>query len=226
MDSLTHGFFSGAINQSRVHSLHAKCLLLLKASNFATYLSNLHEQIPDLHCLVPDNYIHTVSRKVNIDNPSLMNAELHCMPSSSDPIPFHQDNFYHAVQGGRGFKFLIPLNKLFRVNGGLTFLDNYNSLGTLEHSPSDVPNFSSFIEANHISRMNLSETTYSYDIGDISYHLLNSIHYSYGNTTESMSLFVVLRYQCVNAPLCEDGLKRYEDNRVSHRHKIARLSST
>ena len=147
---------------------------------------------------------------------SLECVELHYLPPSSVPIPPHQDNFYHCLEGGEGLKVLIPLT-IFNANrGALSFFDCPSSIGVLPHLPSNVKNFSSYIPTDIIDELDYSLTTYNYRLGDASYHLLNSIHFSTGNQSDQESIFLVFRYHPVGITPSLSMLKTYNSTYATH----------
>ena len=80
-----------------------------------------------------------------------------------------------------------------------------------------VKNFSSEIEENQLKKIKKSSTTYKYQVGDASFHFLNSLHYSMGNKTNKDSTFLVFRYQNPNAKINSAAQIRY--NKCLEEHK-------
>ena len=112
---------------------------------------------------------------------------------------------------------MIPLQELNTKKGGLLFLDCDNNFEVLEHNPSKVKNFSSYIPSNILKNFNFKPVSYSYKLGDLSYHFVNSIHFSHGNKTDKDSLFIVYRYQVPNQVIDENLKKKYDKCYQEHK---------
>lgn len=214
---LTHGFFAGEVELSYLKPLAIQLIEMAQSANDSiTYISSLHEIFPGVEHLINPRLHQKACQILNETRLNLENVELHYMPAGSDPIPYHQDNFYHCVPEGRGIKILIPLTDLSTTNGALHFLDVDSSIDVLEHRPSSVMNFSAYIDQTIINNLKASITKYKYKMGDASYHLLNSIHFSCGNQSDQASAFIVFRYQPPNIKQCEEMLKAYRDCYFQH----------
>ena len=193
----THGFLPASSSVGLIKYYAKRISAFLLNNNWPTYTSDIEKMFPDIENLIDSNILNLAKRLLQAQEIQLMNVELHYMPTGSSPIPPHQDNFYHCVADGAGLKFLVPFSELSINNGGLVFLDCNSSIGVQPHSPSNIRNFSSFISDDLIRLLPFSCTSYNYKVGDISYHLLNSIHYSYGNQGKPV-MFLVFRYQPEN----------------------------
>jgi len=142
--------------------------------------------------------------------------ELHNQYPGCSSIPAHQDNFYHNIEKNLGLKILLPFQNLNYDNGGLVFYDVEEDFPVLNHMPSDVESFSSFISEETIQYMNLKATAYNYEEGDITYHFLNTPHFSYGNKKSKKSAFLVFR---IHTPFSKENKlmqERYYQNYKEH----------
>ena len=199
-DQITHGFLPSSCSPRLVNYYASKIHNYLAENDFPTYVSGVESMFPGIVDLITDDNLNFAKSILSAQVIQLMNVELHYMPSGSEPIPLHQDNFYHCVEDGAGLKFMIPFSELSVNNGGLFFFNCNSSIGVLPHSPSSVINFSSYIEDEVINGLPFDSNSYTYNVGDMSFHLLNSIHYSCGNKEKPVS-FLVFRYQPENCTI-------------------------
>ena len=207
-NQFTHGFLPAYLKPVLLN-LIVKILRKEMNNPSNTYVSHLHIKHPELVELIPSKLKRYAELKLECDSVCLHNIELHCLPPFSSPIPAHQDNFYHCIPNGAGMKFLIPLNRLSIKTGALSYLDCRSSIGILPHFPSKVKNFSAYIPDNVLDKLGYSYTSYEYLPGDASYHLLNSIHRSYGNKSDETTFFIVIRYQ---SSMASESLKMTKDS--------------
>ena len=218
---ISHGFFSAAIASNLIHNVKEDVENYLSNASYPTYTSDIHLHIVSVNKLIPDSLYHQTKLILDAANVDLESVELHYLPPCSEPIPPHQDNFYHCVVGGAGLKLLIPLTQFSEMNGGLHFVDCPSSIGVLPHVPSSTPNFSSFIPPDVLRHHHFSETIYDYRIGDVSYHLLNSIHSSTGNKSRDPVMFLVYRYQVAGCVISSSLLQDYKNTYQQHIKLIA-----
>ena len=186
-------------------------------------MSNIDCLFPRITSVITDEIISSVTEIIDASCLKLMNVEAHFLPSGSKPIPPHQDNFYHCLKDGKGLKVLVPLDSLNPFNGGLCFADCTSRIGLLCHEPSSVENFSSYIPLRSIEQNITSFACYNYFLGDCSYHLLNSIHFSYGNNSEHDVCFVVFRYQDSNAQIDKSQELIYQECYNKHLNNLSCL---
>ena len=102
-------------------------------------------------------------------------------------------------------------------SGSLTFMDCDVNFPVQRHVSSTVKNFSSYIPKNEFDKLNFKKTTYNYEIGDASYHFINSIHFSDGNHSNSEIYFIVFRFQTPNATINKKALSIYEECFSNHK---------
>ena len=172
-DLISHGFLPDVIARDSIVRLKQEVDIYLYAASYPTYTPNLQLNIPSASRLISEDLLRKVKGILGSTNVVLQNIELHYLPPCSSPIPPHQDNFYHCLEGGEGLKVLIPLTNLNANTGGLYFLDCPSSVGVLPHHPSNVNNFSSYISADVFDELDYPASTYAYHLGDASYHILN-----------------------------------------------------
>tara|TARA_Y100001978_G_C23580491_1_gene378720 strand:+ start:153 stop:878 length:726 start_codon:yes stop_codon:yes gene_type:complete len=212
-----HGFLTNFISKSdlKIAFNEINKLLLDFKPNQKYY--DLSEFIDDFSPLILNSpYLYKLNNLLYSDNPTLEALELHIQYPGSVAIPPHQDNFYHNIDDNLGLKILIPFQKLSFNNGGLIFIDVKQGFPVLKHSPSSVESFSSYISSEIFDFDNSPQTTYSYEEGDISYHFLNTPHFSQGNQTALRSAFIVFR---MHSPLAIKNTyfeKIYQDNYKEH----------
>ena len=205
----SHGFISKFLDQKLVSKVEVEANLFLKNNKETNYYSNFDQNVPQVRSLLSEDLLKKASELLLFSKPVLMNIELHVQAPNCKAIPPHQDNFYHCINPLDGFKFLIPLNFLNLQNGGLVFLDVPRDFPVINHEPSDMENFSSYIPDNLFKKINKSITSYEYQKGDLSYHYLNSVHFSLGNRSKSNSLFLVFRFEKINSKQNDLALMNY-----------------
>lgn len=205
----THGFYPKVVNIDACLIVRDYVNKFLHFNQYPTYTSNVGIEIPLALELISPSLEDNIKYVLQSNLITLENIELHYQPPSSIPIPPHQDNFYHCIERGEGLKLLIPLTPLSPQSGSLSFLNCPSSIGVLPHSPSNVANFSSFIPSRILDRLDFSTTVYEYALGDASYHLLNSVHSSNGNSSAYATMFLVYRYHIASAIQSSTLLKQY-----------------
>ncbi len=217
----SHGFLASLIDVKRIVDIRSKCDdFLLKEKNQSNYYTGDDLNIENLDQLINNCIYKKISILLQCDNPNLCSIELHVQLPGGSPIPPHQDNFYHCINPEKGLKILIPLQPMNSEEGALSFLNCDNKFDVLEHSPSLLENFSSYIKSSIVNKLNLTETTYSYEIGDSSYHFLNSIHFSNGNKTDKNIIFLVYRFQDPSASIDKEMLSKYEKCQKEHKLRL------
>ena len=199
-----------AIDLEFLSIIKQKYLNLLESRSYPSYLSDIHQLIPETRQLISSHVFTQISNLLLDESPELCNIESHYLPAGSPAIPPHQDNFYHCVVNGTGLKVLIPMSDFSYSNGALIYLDCPSSIGTMSHLPSSIVNFSAEIDPILLSSLRCTKTSYSYRLGDASYHLLNSIHFSYGNTTNIPASFLVYRFQSTKSVVDNNMLETYQ----------------
>lgn len=221
---LTHGFLPQIVNIEVLKSLKTAFYDFLSLKSYPSYTSNINDLIPEISQLVSHELKRKIQYLLSEVDIELCNVEGHYLPPGAPAIPAHQDNFYHAVNDGRGLKILVPMSDFNQHNGSLTYLDCPSSIGTKIHFPSCTPNFSAEISKESLSQLNYQRTCYNYTLGDASYHLLNSIHLSHGNNSSVASSFLVFRYQPCNAGIDESARRNYQECYESHLNLLNKLT--
>lgn len=214
----SHGFLPKLINPNSLLQIQHQCSdLLTRTSSSPSYISNLHKCLPDVLLLSDSKcMLDTVSSLLSTESPALCNVELHTQLPGGEPIPYHQDNFYHCIKNGLGVKILIPLTPLTPDSGGLSFLNIPSDYPVLNHRPSDRKHFSSYIEPSLVAQLGASSQSYVYKLGDASYHYLNSVHSSATNQTNSSTMFLVYRYHHPDAEVSAEMSLKYNDVYQAH----------
>ena len=220
---LTHGHLPSCICKKNILKIKAEVDSFLENSSYPSYISGIDKKIPRTLNLISEKITNFVKLILHVKSISLENVELHYLPPSSEPIPPHQDNFYHCIEGGVGMKILVPLTSLSPKTGGLLYLNCPSDIGILTHKPSAVKNFSSYIEPHLFQNLEFQDTAYTYSLGDASYHLLNSVHYSHGNCSHTPSMFLVFRFQDVMAKQSKQLLNNYLNVYAEHKRICSAL---
>ena len=138
--------------------------------------------------------------------------EAHIRNPGGGEIPRHQDNFYFNLSSASGMTAYIALTKHDKFSGGLNYKRKSHAK-VINHSLSSIEGFSSYIDAeadlSHISQ----PSTYSpnYEIGDISIHHPNNIHWSEPCPSDCERGYALsARVFNVNEELDPKGVERYQ----------------
>ena len=67
-----------------------------------------------------------------------------------------------------------------------------------------------------MNKQKFSTSNYQYKKGDVSFHFINSIHFSNGNITNEDSFFLVFRFQTKKAEVINKEKKKYEKCYAEH----------
>jgi len=219
---LSHGFLKNFIDKTIILNLKKKVDIFLDSEEtIVNYYPELEKKIPEVSQILTKDLLKKVSIYLSTPKPILKAIELHVQLANCAPIPPHQDNFYHCIYPPNfGLKILIPLSNLNSFNGGLSFLNipiNYN---VIDHIPTKITNFSSAISKEEFSNLNILTTSYDYEIGDLSFHYLNSIHLSHGNKSKKRESFIVFRFENPKASQNKIALEKYKTCIEKHKKLI------
>lgn len=221
----SHGFLKSIIDKKLVYNLGKRINYFLDSEvKISNYYNEIQGNIPEVKNILNEKVFEKISEFISTAKPILKAIELHVQLANCGPIPPHQDNFYHCIlPPNYGLKILVPIESLNALNGGLSFLDVPYNYKILKHTPSNIPNFSSIIPKKNFSNLKEMSTSYTYEIGDISYHFLNSIHYSQGNKTKERVSFLVYRFENPQATLNRDALEKYLICSKSHKKILEKM---
>ena len=216
----SHGFLSKLCDLENLEKIKIVCEEI--ANNFPeiTYFKDIHLNEPHILGALPNKLNNIISNLLKTDSFFLETAELHIQKTNCEPIPPHQDNFYHCNEYDKSLKILIPLQALNSFNGGLSFYDSPKNFPVLPHKPSRTKYFSSFIDKEEFLKINFKNTSYDYQPGDGSYHFVNNIHFSNGNKSKTKTMFLVLRYLTNNAKQNLDSLAQYKKCYEKHQEYL------
>ena len=218
---LSHGFLSNIIQKRDLEIVNLDLKKFLYENKITTtYFSEIHKTIPSVSDLINQKILSKVKKLLKNDKPLICNVELHLQPKNSPTIPVHQDNFYHCINHNEGLKILIPLQPMDQNSGSLIFMDCDLNFPIQKHISSNVRNFSSYIPEQISKNLKLKETSYTYRLGDASYHFINSIHFSKGNISKNQIFFIVFRFQIPNATIDMKALENYEKCLSDHKKLI------
>lgn len=140
----------------------------------------------------------------------LRSCELHIRHPRCEPIPPHQDNFYHSFDNNNSFKFLIPLTNLHAISGGLIYSNINHDFPVLNHIASYKPAFSSMIDPISMANLPVTFSSHSLLPGDISCHTINSIHFAPSNYTSEITMFLVCRFDHYLVRVSPEKLRQYQ----------------
>ena len=144
---LSHGFIKNFIDKNLIATLRKKVDTFLDSEeNIVNYYAEIEKKIPEVNQILEKKLLKKVSKYLSTPEPMLQAIELHVQLGNCDPIPPHQDNFYHCIYPPNfGLKILVPLSNLSSYNGGLSFLDIPIDYNVIDHIPTEIANFSSAI---------------------------------------------------------------------------------
>lgn len=209
MDS--NGIFQNSIDKKLVEIVRSDCMRYLSENlDIKNYSSEISNYSSNINLLLNSFIYGQVSKLLKVKKPLLCATELHIQRARCIPIPPHQDNFYHCIEYNKGLKILIPLQNLSSNNGGLTFIDTKYDFPVLDHSPSSIRNFSAYINKDTFCKIKGKRISYDLNVGDSTYHFLNSIHFSLGNQTSEDILFLIYRFQNPEAIVNKLAQTKYE----------------
>tara|TARA_Y100001968_G_C19300514_1_gene688814 strand:- start:172 stop:867 length:696 start_codon:yes stop_codon:yes gene_type:complete len=222
----SHGFLKEYVNSVLLRDVLLKVDKYLSSQDkVSNYYPDISTFIPEVKLLINSNVEELVSDLLSTSDPQLCAIELHVQLPGCKPIPPHQDNFYHCIVPPEyGLKILIPLKNLDSLSGGLLFLDTPINYPVIKHIPSTIPNFSSIISSVIFNEISNEILSYEYEVGDISYHYLNSIHLSYGNKTNISKPFLVFRFQHPEATQDKDSIDNYITCTNAHKHLMRSIN--
>ena len=137
--------------------------------------------------------------------------EAHIRNPGGGEIPRHQDNFYFNLSSASGMTAYIALTSHDKNSGGLNYKLNSHTK-VVNHSLSSVEGFSSFIDADadltHITNPSICSPVY--EVGDITVHHPNNIHWSEPcPPTCPRGYALSARVFNINERLDPEGLDRY-----------------
>ena len=205
------------INSKSVAEKYQEKYIVLNDTEQIIYISNLDNLI-DYSSILSSLYL-AIGKIVKVPNDFyLVTSELHVRWPNCEPIPSHQDNFYHCFSTPSSFKVLVPLTKLDSSSGHLNYADIGHDSKVLKHVASSVPAFSSYIPQDTLNQEKLRWVSYPVSPGDISWHSINSIHYANTNLNTKPSYFFVFRFDHIDSIVNKKMQNEYES--VYNKHKI------
>ena len=221
MKMKSQGILKDLIDKNILQLVKKECLFFLSQNpQISNYSPSILEDCEYVNSIINQNIMLIVSDLLKVKKPFLCATELHIQRSGCLAIPPHQDNFYHCIDKRKGLKILVPLQDLNINNGGLLFIDDDIDQPLLNHSPSQIKNFSAFIEDNSFKQIKKNLITFDLKFGDCSYHFMNSIHYSLGNKTLNDTLFLVFRFQWPDLKINKKAEENYKICYKKHLEKL------
>ena len=222
MNMKSQGILKDLIDKNILKLVKKECLYFLSQNpQISNYSPLISENFEYVNSIINERILLIISNLLKVKNPLLCATEIHIQRSDCLAIPPHQDNFYHCIDKRKGLKILVPLQDLNIDNGGLIFCDNDVDQPLINHSPSQIKNFSAFIEENTFKKIKKNVISFDLKFGDCSYHFMNSIHYSLGNKTPNDTLFLVFRFQW---PDLEINKKAEENYKICYKKHLEKLT--
>jgi phytanoyl-CoA hydroxylase len=137
------------------------------------------------------------------------------VPHGGTRSPAHQDNFYFCFEPPDALTAYVPLEQHNSDNGGLCFVPKSHLDGTIAHTKSKVPAFSSGLDNESFD----DDLLYKIDAkpGDVSFHHCNTIHLAPPNVSDVHRHAVSIRINGVRARISPEMKARYEEYRAYNR---------
>lgn len=148
---------------------------------------------------------------LNTEEVYYADLEAHVRNPGGGEIPKHQDNFYFNLKDARGMTAYIALTPHDANSGGLYYRLNSHSR-VVSHKPSSVEGFSSFVDENN-NGVERGSAYYApaYDMGDISIHHPNNIHWSLPCPKDAVRAYALsARVFDKEEVIDEEGVARYQ----------------
>ncbi len=136
--------------------------------------------------------------------------EAHLRNPGGGEIPKHQDNFYFNLRSARGLTAYIALTSHDASSGGLNYKLRSHSR-VVNHEASRIAGFSSFIDEDGSQETKVNVYAPAYDIGDLSIHHPNNIHWSRPCPSDAIRAYALSARVFDKAEVIdEDGVARYQ----------------
>jgi len=140
--------------------------------------------------------IINLAKKILNDKPQLRNIEFFLKPKKNKmKTPFHQDNYFWNIIGGKGINIWIACSKASKLNGGICYLKNSQNLGTINHELSYTKGTSQKISDNVLNNLKYKKIYPNVNVGDIIIHNCEIIHGSYSNKSNKDRIGLVLSFK-------------------------------
>lgn len=136
------------------------------------------------------------------------------VPRGGTKSPAHQDNFYFCLEPPAALTAYVPLEVHNATNGGLCFVRGSHRDGTMMHTKSKPPAFSSGLDETFDE-----DLVYKVDAGqgDVSFHHCDVVHFAPPNMSDQHRHAVSLRINGVHAQVSTALKARYEEYRAFNR---------
>jgi phytanoyl-CoA hydroxylase len=132
------------------------------------------------------------------------------VPNFSTETPMHQDNFYSCLKPTYFATAYVPLERMSKENGGLTYVKKSHLNGVQKHGSSKMRAFSSAIDQKDFLEENFFTPTF--EIGDIAFHHGDVVHFANKNVSQNNRRAVAIGIFGVNAKIDKDLQKNYLEN--------------
>lgn len=126
--------------------------------------------------------------------------------------PFHQDNFYWNIEDAQALNVWIALTKSNRKNGGLCYLKNSQTLGTIKHQVSFAKGSSHKVPDRVLNKLKFKRTFPVLNKGDCLIHHPEVIHGSFSNKSGFDRIGVAVSFFKNNAKVNLKKMHMYKKN--------------
>lgn len=179
---------------------------------FAKYYQGIYSESTALRSFFSLELLQLASQLLGTTRIYYSDIEAHLRNPGGGQIPKHQDNFYFNLKDARGLTVYVALTPHDKHSGGLNYLARSHA-SVVNHNLSSCPGFSSYIteqslDGHHKSGKEVFSP--SYEVGDISIHHPNNIHWSNPSPqTAPRGYALSLRVFSLDEQIDPSGRERY-----------------
>ena len=154
-------------------------------------------------------------------NFKIRNIEFFLKPKKTGlPTPYHQDNFYWNIIESKAVNVWIACSDSSKFNGGISYLEGSNKLGTIKHELSMMKGSSQKISKAVLSKLNFKKKFPSIKTGDCIIHHPEVIHGSLKNVSNKDRVGLAVSFMSKNAKFDQIKLNNYKKNIKKNLNKI------
>ena len=154
-------------------------------------------------------------------NFKIRNIEFFLKPKKTGlPTPYHQDNFYWNIIESKAVNVWIACSDSSKFNGGISYLEGSNKLGTIKHELSMMKGSSQKISKAVLNKLNFKKKFPSIKTGDCIIHHPEVIHGSLKNVSNKDRVGLAVSFMSKNAKSDQIKLNNYKKNIKKNLNKI------
>lgn len=154
-------------------------------------------------------------------NFKIRNIEFFLKPRKTGlPTPYHQDNFYWNIIDSKAVNVWIACSDSSKFNGGISYLEGSNKLGTIKHELSMMKGSSQKISKFVLNKLKFTKKFPSIKAGDCIIHHPEVIHGSLKNVSNKDRVGLAVSFMSKNAKFDQIKLDNYKKNIKKNLNKI------